>query len=155
MGHETKKFNVRVYGLLIDQNRVLLVDEFVKNSKITKFPGGGLEWGEGPVECLIREFREETGIDVRVERHIYTTDFFQPSAFVPGDQIISIYYRVSPLGLLADNPIEVDQDRLQPNEEILGFHWIDLSQLEVDRVSLPIDKYVVEQILESEGGFIA
>ena len=89
-----KKFNVRVYGLLIDRGKVLLVDEFVKNRNITKFPGGGLEWGEGTIECLIREFREETGISVKVDRHLYTTDFFQQSAFVTGDQIISIYYRV-------------------------------------------------------------
>jgi ADP-ribose pyrophosphatase YjhB (NUDIX family) len=29
-------------------------------------PGGGLEFGESPRECLVREFLEETGLDVRV-----------------------------------------------------------------------------------------
>ena len=142
-----KKFNVRVYGLLIDRGRVLLVDEFVKNRDITKFPGGGLEWGEGTVECLIREFKEETGIDIDVDRHIYTTDFFQQSAFIEGDQIISIYYRVS-ANVLPDQAIEVCLDNLQPNENILRFHWINLDQLQASQLSLPIDKYVVEKLMK-------
>lgn len=139
-----KKFNVRVYGLLIDRGKVLLVDEFVKNRNITKFPGGGLEWGEGTIECLIREFREETGISVKVDRHLYTTDFFQQSAFVTGDQIISIYYRVS-ANIRSEQSIEVSLDSLQPHENILRFHWINLDQLQASHLSLPIDKYVVKR----------
>ena len=54
------KFNIRIYGLLIDeQKRVLVTDEFIRGSLITKFPGGGLEFGEGTRECLKREFKEE------------------------------------------------------------------------------------------------
>eukprot|EP01136_Pigoraptor_vietnamica_P037922 Opistho-1_new@106554 len=88
-------FNVRVYGLLFDDNKRLLVsDEFIRGMYITKLPGGGLEIGEGTRDCLKREFMEETGIEVDVMEHIYTTDFFQISAFNNKDQIISIYYKV-------------------------------------------------------------
>jgi 8-oxo-dGTP diphosphatase len=88
-------FNVRVYGLLFDEKKRLLVsDEFIRGNYFTKLPGGGLEFGEGTRECLKREFMEETGLTVEVAEHIYTTDFFQISAFNNKDQIISIYYRV-------------------------------------------------------------
>jgi len=90
-------FNVRVYGILLDEEKKLLVsDEFIRGAYITKLPGGGLEFGEGTRECLKREFMEETGLDVTVGDHIYTTDFFQISAFNQKDQIISIYYFVHP-----------------------------------------------------------
>jgi 8-oxo-dGTP pyrophosphatase MutT (NUDIX family) len=83
-------FNLRVYGILInDQRQVLVSDEFIRGNYYTKFPGGGLEFGEGTRECLQREFMEEMGLQVRVGDHLYTTDFFQMSAFNPEHQIIS------------------------------------------------------------------
>ena len=92
-------FNLRVYGILLGSNmEVLVSDEFIRGNKYTKFPGGGLEFGEGTRDCLKREFMEEMNLEVRVTEHLYTTDFFQMSAFNPEDQIISIYYRVKALG---------------------------------------------------------
>ena len=94
-------FNVRVYGVLLDEEKRLLVsDEFIRGQYITKLPGGGLEIGEGTRDCLQREFKEETGLDVKVGEHLYTTDFFQISAFNQKDQIISIYYHVHPISPL-------------------------------------------------------
>ena len=91
-------FNVRVYGVLINEKKELLVsDEYIRGGLYTKFPGGGLEFGEGTRECLQREFMEEMNLRVEVGDHIYTTDFFQLSAFQPDQQIISIYYYVKPL----------------------------------------------------------
>ena len=41
-------FNLRVYGILLGENKQVLVsDEFIRGSYYTKFPGGGLEFGEG------------------------------------------------------------------------------------------------------------
>ncbi len=87
-------FNVRVYGILInDRNEVLISDERTENVSFTKFPGGGLEYGEGLIDALKREYLEETGMEVEVIKHIYTTDFFEKSSF-NDSQIISIYYQV-------------------------------------------------------------
>ncbi|MFX6853744.1 NUDIX domain-containing protein, partial [Acinetobacter baumannii] len=74
--------------------RLLVSDEFIRGQFYTKLPGGGLEIGEGTRDCLAREFKEETGLTVTIGKHIYTTDFFQISAFNNKDQIISIYYEV-------------------------------------------------------------
>lgn len=138
-----KKFNIRIYGLLIENGKVLLADEVVKGRKVTKFPGGGLELGEGPKECLVREFKEETGIAVQVKEHFYTTDFFQQSAFREEEQIISIYFIVKNQ---ADQPAEgfdIPFDTHSESEEILGFRWISMTELKVEDVTLPIDKIVV------------
>src|SRR5829696_4074619 len=93
-----EQFNIRVYGILINKEKqVLVADEFIRDKYYTKFPGGGLEFGEGTRDCLKREFIEELDLKVEVLDHLYTTDFFQESAFRPGDQIISIYYLAKPL----------------------------------------------------------
>jgi len=87
------RFTIRVYGILLDTHqRILVSDEYIRGNYFTKFPGGGLELGEGTRDCLKREFKEETGLEVNIGNHIYTTDYYQVSAFNTKDQIISIYY---------------------------------------------------------------
>src|SRR6266513_6357519 len=91
-------FNIRVYGILINEKKqVLVADEFIRGGYYVKFPGGGLELGEGTRDCLKREFKEEMNLDVEIGEHLYTTDFYQVSAFNPAHQIISIYYLVKAL----------------------------------------------------------
>ncbi|MEO6583020.1 MAG: NUDIX domain-containing protein, partial [Ferruginibacter sp.] len=88
-------FNIRVYGVLINEHKQVLVsDEYIRGTYITKFCGGGLEFGEGTIDCLKREFMEEMQLPVTVTGHLYTTDFYQRSAFNPEHQILSIYYWV-------------------------------------------------------------
>jgi 8-oxo-dGTP pyrophosphatase MutT (NUDIX family) len=146
---------VRVYGVLIDQVHGLLVsDEFIRGDFFTKLPGGGLEFGEGTRDCLIREFKEETGLDVTVGDHIYTTDFYQPSAFRVGDQILSIYYYVYPISL---EPLQTRATAFdfRPDEisDINGqaehTRWIPLNALSESDMSLPIDKIVVAILLKT------
>ena len=58
-------FNIRVYGILINEkNQVLVADEYIRGGYYTKFPGGGLEFGEGTRDCLKREFKEEMNLKV-------------------------------------------------------------------------------------------
>src|ERR1051325_7212532 len=91
-------FNIRVYGVLINEKKqVLVADEYIRGKFYTKFPGGGLELGEGTRDCLKREFKEEMDLEVEVGEHLYTTDFYQVSAFNSAHQIISIYYFVKAL----------------------------------------------------------
>lgn len=145
-------FNIRVYGILQDdQSRVLVSDEFIRGAYITKLPGGGLEFGEGTRDCLKREFKEETGLDVTIGDHIYTTDFFQISAFNQKDQIVSIYYfvhAVAPI-LLPTKTKAFDFTAEQisdPKRESEVFRWINWNDLSADTVTLPIDKIVIEQL---------
>ncbi len=111
-------FNIRVYGILInEQKQVLLSDEFIRGNYYTKFPGGGLEVGEGTRDCLKREFKEEMNLNVQIGDHIYTTDFYQKSAFNPEHQIVSVYYYVKALELitapLRTKEFDFDEDQLK------------------------------------------
>jgi 8-oxo-dGTP diphosphatase len=151
-------FNVRVYGLLVnEQQQVLVSDEYIRGSYYTKFPGGGLEFGEGTRDCLVREFMEEMNLAVRVTEHIYTTDFFQRSAFKPEDQIISIYYYVQALAPitvpLRTEAFAFDQDQLhiyETRKEIETFRFIDWDNFSAASVTLPIDKVVADLVKGSK-----
>jgi 8-oxo-dGTP pyrophosphatase MutT (NUDIX family) len=130
--------------------RVLVSDEYIRGSFFTKFPGGGLEFGEGTKDCLKREFKEETGLDVTIGEHIYTTDFFQLSAFNNNDQIISIYYYVhADAGELQTNTTAFDFLPHQVSDtegEAEVFRWIEWEDLSEKIMDLPIDKIVVNMI---------
>ena len=147
-------FNIRVYGILINEKRQVLVsDEFIRGAYITKFPGGGLEFGEGTRECLAREFMEEMQLKVKVTDHIYTTDFYQQSAFNAAHQIISIYYFAEALEIitapLRSKAFDFDAQQLKMYEdtgETETFRFIDWEDFSEETVSLPIDKIVAKMI---------
>lgn len=147
-------FNIRVYGILInDKKQVLVSDEFIRGKYYTKFPGGGLESGEGTRDCLKREFKEEMNLDVEINDHIYTTDFFQLSAFNPEDQIISIYYFAKALeeitAPLREKEFDFDEDQLKiykQTNEIETFRFIEWNNFSSASVTLPIDKIVADMV---------
>ena len=150
-------FNLRVYGILINEKKQVLVsDELIRGSYITKFPGGGLEFGEGTRDCLQREFMEEMGLKVTVNDHIYTTDYFQVSAFNPAHQIVSIYYWVTASEKintpLKTKPFDFDEQQLKVYEqtsETETFRFIDWDDFSAASVTLPIDRLVADLVKET------
>jgi ADP-ribose pyrophosphatase YjhB (NUDIX family) len=147
-------FNLRVYGVLINQHKQVLVsDELIRGMYITKFPGGGLEPGEGTRDCLKREFMEELDLNVEVGEHLYTTDYYQQSAFNPDHQIISIYYKVyteEPLMVVLRNkPFDFNEAEMKVYDELKEtqcFRFVQWDDFSEDTLTLPIDKIVAKQI---------
>jgi len=141
-----KLFNLRVYGILINErNEVLLSHERRKGVTFTKFPGGGLEFGEGIADCLKREFMEELNISIEPGELFYLTDFFQQSAFHEDHQLISFYYRVE-YNDWQSLPVQRMEEGDHDHET---FYWIPLSKLTEDVVTFPVDKVVVRKLVSS------
>ena len=67
---------VRPTGILIENGRLLLVKQDVNATRHWSLPGGALEYRETIEQCLIREIKEETGLDVKVKELLYITDRF-------------------------------------------------------------------------------
>ncbi len=132
-----KPFNVRIYGLLVVQNQLLIIREPFAGTIIDKFPGGGLEYGEGTHECLIREFKEELNLEIEVLDHFYTQDYFLQSRFDENEQILMIYYRVSAKDISQLELLDTDIQELI---------WINLDQISTDDLTLETDKRVVEML---------
>lgn len=146
---QIKKFNIRVYGILInEQNQVLITDELIKGNKITKFPGGGLEFGEGTIDCVKREFIEETNNHIDVTEHFYTTDYFQGSAYNKEHQIVSIYYMVKPVSVFEIITTEKTFDFVNDAEYAQTFRWLNLKDVSENDFTLPIDKIIGKRLNE-------
>ena len=141
-------FTIRVYGILInDRKEVLLSKEYLKGFSFTKFPGGGLEKGEGTIECLKREFQEELSITIEVCEHLYTTDFFVASAFDPSKQVISIYYRIFYKDWQSIATVPFDEN-ITETEGAQLFTWRSLVELTDKDVTFPIDKIFISKLLK-------
>lgn len=144
------RFNLRVYGLVFnpENTHVLIAKEKYHGRVFQKFPGGGLEFGEGLIQGLRREFNEELNCNIESASHFYTTDFFQQSAFRQEDQIISVYYEVQ-----ITQPIKQVQLRndylLNKKEEHgpLSFHWLAIAADHLNELSFPIDKVVFSMLI--------
>ena len=144
-----KKFNIRVYGILVQNNAVLVSDEFIKGNKITKFPGGGLEFGEGTMDCLKREFKEELDLEIKVNEHFYTTDFYVSSSFDVNSQVLSIYYLVEAIGKL-NFDISVTSHNYESKEGAQSMRWIGLADLNENDFTLIIDRRVGEMLVKKK-----
>ncbi|MDF3078775.1 MAG: hypothetical protein K0S09_2664 [Sphingobacteriaceae bacterium] len=138
-------FNVRVYGLLIEDGRILISDEQEHGVRFSKFPGGGLEYGEGLIDGLKREFMEECNAEVDVLEHFYTTDFFVKSAF-NDSQIISVYYLVKPKHPLKLNFKEKIFDFDGEGDLLQAFRWKAIPELCAEDATFPTDQKVVEML---------
>jgi len=142
------QFNIRVYGFLINDDRILVTDEFRLGIYMTKFPGGGLKFGEGTIECLKREFMEELDTPIEIISHFYTTDFYQPTTLLPSDmQLFNIYYLVK-----ADKPYhfpttEINND-IPPIDGAQSFRWVKINVLKANDFTFPIDKYIVGKLVK-------
>lgn len=141
-------FIIRVYGLIINsKNEVLLSDEFQLGMKMTKFPGGGLHFGEGPVNCLIREIKEEcNNQEIENIKHFYTTDFFQKALFFENHQLISIYYTAT-----LKKPVTFPISKQPFNFKELkngnqSFRWAKIKDLNEAEITFPIDKFAVGKL---------
>ncbi len=140
------RFNIRVYALIVHDGHILITDEHRGGMHMSKFPGGGLEWGEGVLDCLKRELLEELSQEPLTIEHFYTTDFFVTSAFRKEDQMISIYYKVT---LPSPGSIKVVTEKFAFSENGEGaqtFRWVRTSNFSQDDVTLPIDKRVAEML---------
>ncbi len=137
-------FNIRVYGLFIDkQNKILLSDEYRLNRFMTKFPGGGLQVGEGTIDCLKREFLEEMDQEIEVLEHFYTTDYFQKTIGLdPPMQLINIYYKVALKGTIKFTT-HSEVMNIPKIDGAQALRWASVMAMNPEDLSFPIDRKVL------------
>lgn len=149
---EINRFNIRVYFVIEEAGKVLVSDEFLAGRNCTKFPGGGLEFGESTLDACRREAIEELGQEIEVVDHLYTTDFFVRSSFYPSDQVVAIYYtarfKEAPKFEIADRPFDF----------LTGAHgeerrrWVALSEQMLDAFTFPTDRAALRAYLALKVG---
>lgn len=144
------RFNIRVYLVIRMNGKLLLSDERIKGGHYVKLPGGGLEYGEGPIDCAKREALEELGQEVEIKRHLHTTEEFVQSAFYEDDQVIAIYYEAE----FKESPkfwvSEEHHDYVGNGEDEESFRWVDWDSLEESHMSFPTDQALIRKLKREE-----
>ncbi|WP_080778929.1 NUDIX domain-containing protein [Chryseobacterium phocaeense] len=132
------KINVRVYACAVKDKKVLTLFEEYAGEPLMKFPGGGLELGEGLLECLHREFDEELNVKIEVVEHFYTQENFLVSRFRENEQLLTIYYIVK---------ITTEEDFLILDPCIEKIEWIEIDRPD-NPFPLPVDQIVFDKLKE-------
>lgn len=138
------KYTIRVYMLIVNERmEILLSDEYQLDMKMVKFPGGGMEYGEGSIDCLQREATEEFGQSLANIRHFYTTDYYQKALFFDDHQLISIYYLADLTEQLrirvSDRPFDFPE--LKNGQQ--SFRWVSLKDIQEEDLTFPVDRKVI------------
>ncbi len=134
-------FNVRAYAICENDNKILALYEYHKDQLFCKLPGGGLEFGEGILDCLHREFLEELNVKIEIVEHLYTQEHFVESILDDGRQILLIYYIVKISNL---------EEMKISTPDISRFEWIDVNE---NPFVLPTDKIALAKYRERMKAF--
>lgn len=141
-----KRFNIRIYGLWIREKQLLISNEKTGDFSFNKFPGGGLEQGEGIADALKREFREELGLEISTLSLFFVNENYVPSAFDPSEQLISIYFLVQ----CSNEPKRMRFEEVRWNKPyVTEFSWIDFSKVSESLFHFPVDKEVAAKLIRS------
>lgn len=127
------KINVRVYATIVKDRKVMALREEYVGEQLLKFPGGGLELGEGVLECLQRELEEELNLKTTNIVHLYTQEDFIASKFRDHEQLLSIYYQVE---MVDENNLLIMDPCIEKIE------WISLD--DENPFPLPVDQTAFE-----------
>lgn len=140
------KFNIRVYGIWIRDQKILVSNENIDGFKMTKLPGGGLEFGEGPKDCIIREFKEELDVDITVKQLVHATESFVQSVFRKNEQVLAMHYLVECEDEIAS--LNTTQTTHVGRQNIHAFEWVSLAGLDLSTFTFEMDQLALHRFFQ-------
>ena len=116
----------------------LVSDEIIAGRRFTKWPGGGLEFGEGPGDCARREALEELGQPISLGPLVHATASFVRSAWRPDEQVLCHYYvarlDAAPTFRVTQELFDFEAGAKQ------SFRWVNLEKFEEGALSFATDR---------------
>jgi len=143
-----QSFNIKVFGLLIKDDSVLVSDELTGNGAITTFPGDKLELGESIEECLIRSFEEAMDTEIKINKLFYVNDFYQASPVDAREQIVNIYFIIE----------QLDNKKIQTVKKTFAFppqinqcfRWMEIEKIRQMDIASLVDQEVVKMLQQKQ-----
>lgn len=137
LGNFGNKLRVRVCGICVDDEKILMVNHHSlnKSGDFWAPPGGGMDFGESAEETLKREFLEETGLKVEIDKFLFVHEYLSPPLHA-----IELIYKVN----LIDGKLKIGFDpEMKSNQQIIkDVQFISFSEIK------NIEKESVHQLFE-------
>lgn len=124
----------RVSVIVVQDDKILLVKHRKGNRQYWVLPGGRLEYGETFFECAVREIKEETGLEVEVERFVFLSEAIAPDRM---HHIVNIYIKAKVVGgimKLGNEPV------------LAGVDFIPVADLERITLFPPIGRVIADAL---------
>lgn len=127
------KHNIVARGVLQKNNKILFVEYHDESGKHFALPGGSQEAGESLADTVVREFKEETTIDVKVNELLMIREFILTKSEIKswenGVHQVEVIF-------LCDFVDTGQEEKIGdvPDYAMLGFKWMDIEELQKHRV---------------------
>jgi len=108
--------------IILRNNEILLTYSIYGKDEFWLVPGGGIEFEETMEECAIREVKEETGVDIKIEKFLYLREYIPYNG---KDHVIDILF----LGKIIGGKIRVGKDPDHTNQAIKKVKFIPIDKL--------------------------
>lgn len=123
---ENRIHNFRSTGVLLSNGKILLQRGI--NDTEFALPGGHVAWGETSAETLVREYKEELGVDISVDRIIWIEELFWKWGAKEAHTVCH-YHLISLI-----NPYQIPNNGIfksvDTDESRLIFQWVDINELQ-------------------------
>ncbi len=133
-----KKLRVRVAGILVRDNKLLLISHKKNEEVYWLLPGGGVDFGESLDEALIREFSEELNISIEVKKLAFICDSIHPEG---QRHILNIFFHCSYNG---------GRFHIGDEERLLGYSFFELEELKGLRLFPPVNNELISILMNEE-----
>ena len=120
-------------------------DEYQFDTFFTKFPGGGVQYGEGIIDALKREFKEELNAEITSSEFLFFNDFFQESLFHKNVQVICFYYIVKCSDITHLGREKYETPMREKGEKQ---RWIQCATLNPEILRFPTDRMALKALKE-------
>jgi ADP-ribose pyrophosphatase YjhB (NUDIX family) len=143
-----QSFNIKVFGLLLKDNAVLVSDELHGSNAVTTFPGDELEFGESIEDCLIRSYEDALDIEVKIDQLFYVNDFYQASQIDAKEQIVCIYFIIE----------QIDHKSIKTVKKTFAFpphikqcfRWMKIDKIRQMDIASIVDQEVVKMLQQKQ-----
>lgn len=123
---ENRIHNFCSTGVLLNHGKIL-VQRGINDTEFA-LPGGHVAWGETSTETLVREYKEELGVNISADRLIWVEEVFWKWGAREAHTIC--HYHLVSLTSPSQIPSNSILKSLESDESRLIFQWVDINELQ-------------------------
>lgn len=145
------KLRLRVCGICIEEEKILLVRHsgLGEEGELWIPPGGGMEWGQTAPENLVREFLEETGLQVKVGPFLFVHEHLKEPIHA-----VELFFQVYPIGGTLRTGLDPELPKQQQIiQEVRYFHFHELAEINPGRLHAIFNHYKSLEALNIASGY--